>query len=270
MGCTPAAICATVFISVIAIIAFIIIAIEDHYYKYSSDSYDGVGGSGVGRGRYRGSRLGSGGWGRGGGFGRGCFFENTTVWTKSETQDDTMAIRVFVKDLKEGDLVGTLDLSKRKPKKYQFMWTRSTDVTSHAGNWTAHTFAFSNEQYLTTTSPHLMIIWRNEMLYFVRAENIQIGDEMIVNGIKSQIVNIKNHMIKRKISIETEDGTIQVNGVLASGLCDNNPEVVNRIVKYKPFIKEYKTRHFGVKYDNMCMDEVAWKNAYMINNGYLE
>ena len=266
MGCTPAACCATVFISVIVIIAFIIIAIEDRINSSDDGYYSG--GSGVGYGRYRGFR--GGGWGRGGGFGRGCFSDNTMVWTKREEEDDKYAKEIMIKDLKEGDLVGTIDLSNTEKETYRFMWTRVTDVTLYSGNWTTHTFVFPNAIRLKATSPHLMVITRNRVSYFIRADNVRIGDEMIVNGTMALVIDIQIHMITRKVSIETEDGTVQVNGVLASGICDNNPEVVNRIVDYRSFIKDYKTRHFGVEYNHMCMDSVAWKNAYMMNNGYLK
>ena len=261
MGCTPAACCATVFILVIVIIAFIIIAIEDRINSSDDDYYGG--GSGVGSGRYR-------GWGRGGGFGRGCFSENTMVWTKSEEEEDEKARRIMIKDLVEGDLVGSIDISNPITEIFRFMWTRATDVTIYSGNWTTHTFVFSNTIRLRATSPHLMIIMRNRISYFIRAENVRIGDEMIVNGMMAPVIDIQIHMITRKVSIETEDGTVQVNGVLASGICDNNPEAVNRIIDYRSFVEDYKTRHFGAEYNHMCMDSVAWKNAYVINNGNLK
>ena len=76
-------------------------------------------------------------------------------------------------------------------------------------------------------------------------------------------------MIEQKVSVETEDGTIQANGVLVSGLCDHNPEVVGRMVKLENYVTDYKVNHFGEEYLEMCMDTMAWENAYRINNGYL-
>ena len=76
----------------------------------------------------------------------------------------------MVKDLKEGDLVGTADRNVQTNRKYKFMWTRATDVTvSTDSEWKAHTFQFSSgRHYLTVTSPHLMIIWKNGFSYFIR------------------------------------------------------------------------------------------------------
>ena len=196
--------------------------------------------------------------------------DNTTVWTKNETQADTKAIEIMVKNLREGDLVGSSEPSLHQNIENPFVWTRATDVTISFGNWPGHTFEFSTGHHLTATSPHLMILIKSGRSYFIRADSVQIGDQMFVNGTVAKVIKIKNHFLQRKVSIETEDGTIQVNGILASGLCDDNPELVNRIVKYEPLIKDYKSKHFGEAYNDMCMDNNAWKNAFMINNGFSE
>ena len=56
---------------------------------------------------------------------------------------------------------------------------------------------------------------------------------MIVNGVMAKVSNIKNHLLTRKVAVETEDGTVLLNGVLASGICDDNPDTVERIVNYE-------------------------------------
>ena len=115
-----------------------------------------------------------------------------------------------------------------------------------------------------------MIIVRNEKLFFSRADSIRIGDLMLVDERIAQVISIKNHTIDRKVAIETEDGTLQVNGVWASGLCDDNVNEVNRVVEHHALVEEYKKTHFGDEYNYMCMDTRAWRNAYMRNNGMLE
>ena len=60
-----------------------------------------------------------------------------------------------------------------------------------------------------------------------------------------------------------------VNGILASGLCDYNPETFNKAMHVEPTLRAYKSRHFGEDYIMMCMDIVAWRNSYMVNNGLL-
>ena len=195
-----------------------------------------------------------------------CFSDTTMVWTKNDTSSDVTANQVFAMNLKEGDLVGTLDASSSKTQNYKFMWTRATDVTIYEGNWTAHSFAFQNGQHLTVTSPHLMIIVQSEKSYFIRADQVQVGDLMLVNKKLVKVTSTQNHFIERKVAIETEDGTIQVNGVWASGFCDNNVDTLNRVVKYQTIVDDYKIRHFGEDYNSMCMDEVAWKISYLRNN----
>ena len=242
--------CCYVFLIIGFVVGIIILII----YLYTDVFYvpGRVGGS---RGYY------GGGW--------GCFSEFTTVWTKNESQSDDFAQLIKVKNLEEGSLVGTLDISAKKYEKNTFTWTRATDVTIQNGNWKAHTFAFCNGIKLTVTSPHLMIIKKNGELYFSRADNVQIGDEMIVEKKLVHVVEIKSQRIKKKVAVETEDGTIEANGIFASGLCDYNPDVTNRILKYVMYTKKYKSKHFGNQYKYKCMDRKTWKENYLINNGML-
>ena len=246
--------CAFCFVLVIILIIIFFVSIYEPGGGGGGGYYYGGGGGGY---RSRG-----GGW--------GCFSESTLVWTKNETVPDTAAKEILIKNLREGDLVGTLEPSFHQSIEHNFMWTRATDVTISIGNWTAHTFEFWNGQHLTATSPHLMVILRRGKYYFTRADAVQINDQMVVHGVMAKVSNIRNHFLTRKVAVETEDGTVQVNGVLASGICDDNPVAVERIVKYESIIQDYKYAHFGKGYENTCMDRKAWKYAYMINNGYSE
>ena len=149
------------------------------------------------------------------------------------------------------------------------MWTRATDVTlEKGGNYTAHTFVFTDDQTLTVTPPHIMIIWKGGKPYLVRADQVQPGDDMIVNETLNRIKNIKTKLMNSKVNVETEDGTIEANGVLTSGFCDHNPGLINMVAKAEETIETYKTTHFGSLYNAMCMDNTAWRIAYMTNNGY--
>ena len=91
---------------------------------------------------------------------------------------------------------------------------------------------------------------------------------MIVGEKPTEVKSIKTKTITVKVSIETEDGTIEVNGVLASGLCDENPDIIHSVVKAKERLESYKVSHFGEVYNTMCMDTKAWYTTYMINNGF--
>lgn len=198
-----------------------------------------------------------------------CFDEKTVVWSKNETQSDEDAKQVLVGNLKEGDLVRTIGLKKSPNEPHVLMWTRATDVTvQKGGNYIAHTFLFSNDRQLTVTSPHIMIIWKDGKPYFVRADQVQPGDNMIVDDNLNRIKSIKAKEINTKVNVETEDGTIEANGILTSGFCDHNPDLINMVAKAEETIDAYKISHFGSTYNSMCMDVTAWRIAYMANNGY--
>ena len=195
-----------------------------------------------------------------------CFSDSTIVWTKNGTNSDTTARKVMAINVREGDLVMTLDASSSRYQNYKSMWTRATDVSIYLGNWTAHTFLFPNDYHLTVTSPHLMIVFKKEKSYFIRADQVRIGDTMLVNKKLVEVASVTNHLIERKVAIETEDGTLQVNGIWASGFCEDNADVENRVSEYHAVVDDYKLRHFGKNYLDMCMDEMTWKIAYMRNN----
>ena len=59
-----------------------------------------------------------------------------------------------------------------------------------------------------------------------------------------------------------------MNGVLASGLCDYNPDVIDMVVKSETILKKYKSHHFGEGFNDMCMDKIYWKRSYMVNKGF--
>jgi len=91
-----------------------------------------------------------------------------------------------------------------------------------------------------------------------------------VNKKLLQVTGIRSHTINTKVAIETEDGTLQANGVWTSGLCDDNFEVENSIVEFQVIVKDYRFSHFGKEYNHMCMDAVTWKISYQRNNELLK
>ena len=198
----------------------------------------------------------------------GCFSKDSVVWTKNETQSNAYAQKVTVDEVIEGSLVRNLDLTLKQKGEYKFSWTRVTDVTVSDGSWSAHSFAFSDGSHITVTSPHLMVTTKDGAFYFVRAENVQIGDVMILNGRETKVEVMKNLIIEGKVAIETEDATIQANDVLVSGLCDYNPDEMVRTTKFEIYVAKYTLNHFGKDYSEMCMDTVAWENVFRINNGF--
>jgi len=197
-----------------------------------------------------------------------CFEEDTLVWTKNEAQADEDAKQIPIKNLKEGNLVRTMTPELPPGKDQNVMvWTRATDVTVYNGDWMVHKLTFNTGDHLTVTSPHMMIIWPNSLPHFVRADQVKIGDMMRVRQTIEQITEITTFMVDAKVSVETEDGTIQANDVLTSGFCDENPDMLNRTMEAFGALKIYKDQHFTPCYSGMCMDSVAWNNSFMLNNG---
>jgi len=201
-----------------------------------------------------------------------CFAESTEVWTKTETQTDEDAKLISIGTLKEGDLVGTSNLNRKSSRPNDFKWTRATSVDiSKDGNWTAHSFVFTKDLHLTVTSPHIMIIWKDNESYMVRADKVQVGDKMVVNENVREVQSIQTYMITTKVNVETEDGTINANGVLVSGFCDINPELLISTAPATTTIEGYTSSHFNETYNTACMDVNNygyWYDTWMIKYGY--
>ena len=173
--------------------------------------------------------------------------------------------------LKEGDLVGTSNLNRKLIQPNGFQWTRATSVeVVKNGNWTAHSFLFTNDSHLTVTSPHIMIIWNDDTSYMVRADQVKVGDAMIVDESIQEVQSITTYIIDAKVNVETEDGTIKANGVLASGFCDVNPDLAVMTPTAKKGIEDYTESHFKDSVDK-CMDVNSygtWYRKWMLNLGY--
>ena len=131
--------CMCLFCTSIVIIVIIVIFDACFNVEEDDDYYDddGATGGGGGGSRYSSSWIfgggGRGGGTRGGGGGR-CFSDTATVWTKNETNFDTTAHVILARNLREGDLVGTFDVSFQKSQNYKLMWTslRTTaELLSH-------------------------------------------------------------------------------------------------------------------------------------------
>ena len=190
------------------------------------------------------------------------------IWTKNESTPDTYVTEIMVKDVIEGHSVGTSDTSVQNTGHYQLIWPRATDVTIYHEICKAHNFSFSSGGHITVTLPHLMMVLKDGKFYFIRADNVEIGDKMMVNGIESKVTNIQTFKMNMKVAIETVDATFETNGVLASRLCEDNPDVVDRIVVSNALIMDYKIRHFGESSNEKCMAYKTWKKAYNLNDKY--
>ena len=238
----------------ILIIIIIVLAVLFLFSKHQHARNGGVG---------SGMSLGGGGMGGGG----MCFDATMTIWAKNETEHDKDAKLIMAKDVEEGDLVKTVDFASLRISDSDFTWTRATDVDIFWGKWQAYNFVFENGHHIRVTKPHVMIIWRSGQWYFVRADQVQMGDQMKVDQEMVHVIEVFTNIIKAKVAIETEDGTIQVNNVLTSGFCDDTPQASSLTLKAWHLLHKYKQLHFGDITNNACMDNVSWKNMYLKNNG---
>ena len=163
-------------------------------------------------------------------------------------------------------------MNRKSSRPNDFKWTRATSVDiSKDGNWTAHSFVFTKDLHLTVTSPHIMIIWKDNKPYMVRADKVQVGDKMVVNENVREVQSIQTYMITTKVNVETEDGTINANGVLVSGFCDINPELLISTAPATTTIEGYTSSHFNETYNTACMDKNNygyWYDTWMIKYGY--
>ena len=105
--------------------------------------------------------------------------------------------------------------------------------TTSRGQRRAYSFTFCNGSQLTVTPSQLMVIWMDEMPYFARVDQVKVGSIMRSGKIMVRVTNINRRLIDTAVGIETDDGTVQINGVLASSFCDYRPRVVGRTVRSK-------------------------------------
>ena len=87
-----------------------------------------------------------------------CFEESTEV----TREDGTL---VAVKDLKEGDKILSLKVTNGGTKYHD----KVINATVIEGKCEAHKFVFSNGKSITATSPHLMMIWKDNKLEVARS-----------------------------------------------------------------------------------------------------
>jgi len=124
---------------------------------------------------------------------------------------------VSVKDLLEGDKI----LSQRDGKKF---YDKVTNVTTIEGKVTAHKLEFSNGKSITVTSPHLMMIWKENEMQSIAAMNVQVHDVMqMENGQYSKVTRITNTVLDRKVNVNTQEGLMYANGIFTTGMCENIP-----------------------------------------------
>jgi hypothetical protein len=142
-----------------------------------------------------------------------------------------------VAELKIGDNIKSLNSLEQTDSTF----SKVIDATIIEGSFTAHTLLFSNGSSLTVTSPHYMIVYKDENAKVVPASDVQVGDYMRMrDGNLSSVVRVDDIQIDRKVSVNTESGLMYVNGVLATGMCEYGPKEDSSAEK---FLLDYKEVH---------------------------
>ena len=143
------------------------------------------------------------------------------------------------------------------------------DATSSCGQG-QQTLTYIMKYVKLIISPfQVTVVLKDGKFYFLRADNVEIGDKMMANGMEAKVISIQSFKMNMKVSIETEDATIETNGVLVTGLFEDNPDVVDRMVVSNALVTDYKRSHFGESSIEICMAYKTWKKAYVLNNKYL-
>ena len=162
-------------------------------------------------------------------------------------EEDTLVIKRDGTNAKVGDLgVGDEILSKAELDG-QFsadIFATVTNATKIAGSFPAHKIMFSNDNHITVTSPHLMIIKSDkESMKLVAARDVKPLDEMVFSdGSFYQIEKIEDVVLPIKVNIETSTGLLFANGFLTSGMCENTPDLDNNA---KDVLRDYMVSHLN-------------------------
>ena len=142
-----------------------------------------------------------------------------------------------VAELKVGDNIKSLDSLEHTEN----IFSKVVDARIIEGSFTAHKLHFSNGSSLTVTSPHYMIVYKGKNAKVVPAIDVQIGDYMRMrDGNLSSVVRVSDIQLDRKVNVNTESGLMYVNGVLATGMCENGPKEIPSVDE---FLEDYLASH---------------------------
>ena len=142
-----------------------------------------------------------------------------------------------VAELRVGDKIKSM----RSLEDTRCTFAKVIEAINIEGSFSAHELVFGNGSSLTVTSPHYMLVYKGKTAKVVRAVDVQLGDYMRMrNGSLSSVVRVRVTELSHKVSINTESGLMYVNGVLATGMCDQGPEDVDSA---EAFLSDYRETH---------------------------
>jgi hypothetical protein len=75
---------------------------------------------------------------------------------------------------------------------------------------------------MQVTREHILVIEEGEDLYLIKAEMLRLGQKLVTQDGAQLITRLEFLNQTEKYTIMTDHGTVMVNGILASTICDQN------------------------------------------------
>ena len=161
-----------------------------------------------------------------------CFSDTNTFVVKN----GNTTLTKISSEIKIGDFIQTIENNT-------CIWTKVVSNKVHNSN---NTFQFvniytSNNNNISITNDHVMIILKNSIKILVKAIDLRIGDVLVTNDGNTKIKNIKYTNDNVKYEIITESGTVLASSILTTTLCVD--ELSNNLVDADQKLNEWKLRH---------------------------
>ena len=160
---------------------------------------------------------------------------------------------VTVSELKRNDTIRTLDHSDLTQKK----WTKVTIAAEIHGKHSFLRFHLENStNVFEVTNIHVLMEYvENEDgeidFKLKHAQYFEIGQQFLFNGVPSSISKIEEFNAPVKYDINTEEGSLTVNGVFTTGVCELNVSQMTDLMEAKKswyeFLFDYKKSHSFLK-----------------------
>lgn len=204
-----------------------------------------------------------------GGVGDGfCFDASIETWVTEETSLDEDAKQIMAKDIKENDLVRTIDLLGTNTTSSIFIWTRANNMDVFWGDWKTHSLSFKTGDRFKIRSPYLMMIlkkgsWKEQGVWCVlRADNIKAVDEMKIGIMISRVSEIHHKNESDPVNIKTEHCSMDLNNIFAYRYCDSSHTTRRLVSSANNALKAHKSSKCKDHYNKASTNFVPWIQSY--------
>lgn len=161
-----------------------------------------------------------------------CFPDNTTFMI----MESNMEIPKLVQDIKIGDYI----MSKNDDGKNEI--TKVIKNEKYVGHFRFAKF-ITNQNELTVTIDHGVIIYDNLNIYITSAKNVKVGHLLLTkNNTFEEIVNIEIIDLNEKYNLQVESGIVITNSIITSTICREELEG-DVFYLYKNKIDEWRHKH---------------------------